>query len=316
MKPITNFQLTTPVLLLVFNRLETTRQVFEAIRQAKPPRLYIGADGARVSMPGENEKVMTVRDYIIENIDWDCEVRTLFRDRNLGCKRAVSEAISWFFDNEVEGIILEDDCLPTNTFFEFCEWGLKKYQGNDAVGMISGSNLLDYLSNSPFRNVFSRYISIWGWGTWRDRWSKYDSCISLNDIKDLDFSLRRQRHLSYWERFFWRNVFKHTVTFGTTWDFYVQFMFFRENLFNVFPTKNLVTNLGFGQEATHTKIGAPEYWKRSLPQYYDNLMSLPASDLFLPDVARDRILAATIYNCKPLRAIRLAFMNVIRYTSV
>ena len=109
--------LETAVLFLVFNRLDTTKQVFEAIRKAKPPRLYIAADGPRESKEGEAEKVKAVREYVMSNINWDCEVKTLFRDKNLGCKYAVSGAIDWFFENEEMGIILEDDCLPSQSFF-------------------------------------------------------------------------------------------------------------------------------------------------------------------------------------------------------
>ena len=111
----------TPVLFLVFNRLDTTKQVFESIKRAQPPRIYISSDGPRNNVDGENEVVEIVRNYILENIDWDCEVYTLFRDRNLGCKYAVSEAITWFFKNEEQGIVLEDDCLPIESFFWYCE---------------------------------------------------------------------------------------------------------------------------------------------------------------------------------------------------
>ncbi len=113
--------LNTAVLFLVFNRLDVTKQVFGAIKQAKPPRLYIAADGARETKDGEELKVEEVRDFILSNIDWECEVKTLFRENNFGCKYAVSGAIDWFFENEEMGIILEDDCLPSQSFFWFCE---------------------------------------------------------------------------------------------------------------------------------------------------------------------------------------------------
>ena len=120
--------LNTAVLFLVFNRLDTTKQVFEAIQQAKPPRLYVAADGARELKEGEAEIVKAVREFVIQNIDWECEVKTLFREQNHGCKMAVSGAIDWFFANEEKGIILEDDCLPSQSFFWFCEELLYKYK--------------------------------------------------------------------------------------------------------------------------------------------------------------------------------------------
>jgi GR25 family glycosyltransferase involved in LPS biosynthesis len=114
-------KLTNAILFLVFNRLDTVKQVFEAIRQAKPPRFYIASDGPRYDRIGEKEKVEQVRKYILNTIDWECEVKTLFREQNFGCGRAVSSAITWFFEQEEQGIILEDDCLPTTSFFPYCE---------------------------------------------------------------------------------------------------------------------------------------------------------------------------------------------------
>jgi GT2 family glycosyltransferase len=119
--------LKTAVLFLIFNRPDTTKQVFAAIRKAKPPKLYVAADGPRADNPGEAEKVEQVR-LIATNIDWDCELKTLFRDENLGCGKGVSSAITWFFENEGEGIILEDDCLPSQSFFWYCEELLERYR--------------------------------------------------------------------------------------------------------------------------------------------------------------------------------------------
>ena len=132
--------LKSPVLFLVFNRPDTTRRVLEAIRQAQPSQLFIAADGPREGKSGEAEKCADVRRIVNEGIDWDCEVKTLFRDKNLGCKVAVSRAIDWFFEHVEEGIILEDDCLPHPTFFRFCEELLNKYRDDERIGQISGDN--------------------------------------------------------------------------------------------------------------------------------------------------------------------------------
>ncbi len=306
-------RVSSPILLLVFNRPDITREVFEAIRHARPTKLYIGADGPRKNISGELEKVNAVREYIMGNIDWSCEVQTRFRDTNLGCKRAVSDAISWFFSCESEGIILEDDCLPVPGFFTFCEWGLHEYRNRKAVGMISGSNLIDYLSPSPYRHGFSKYINVWGWATWRDRWNDCDLSISFSDIRRLDQQLIQDRALSTVERVFWKNVFKHTVMFPSTWDWYVQFQFFKYNLLSVFPSRNLVTNLGFGDSGTHTYGTPPLYWKKSLPDPKLDLMSLPVCDDFAVNRNRDRMLAATIWHCSPWRTVRLTLMNLARY---
>ena len=154
--------LNTAVLFLIFNRLDTTKQVFEAIRQAKPPRLYIAADGARSSREGEAEKVQAVREYIIQNIDWECEVKTLFREQNLGCKYAVSGAIDWFFENEEMGIILEDDCLPSQSFFWFCEELLERYKDDMRVWHIGGSNFQNGIKRGDGDYYFSKYNTFFG----------------------------------------------------------------------------------------------------------------------------------------------------------
>src|SRR5580704_13976707 len=117
----------TPVLFLIFNRLDTTRKVFNEIRKAHPQKLFIAADGPRANKPGEKELCEKTRQFVTKNVDWNCEVKTLFRNENLGCKVAVKGAIDWFFENVTEGIILEDDCLPNQSFFRFCAFGLNKY---------------------------------------------------------------------------------------------------------------------------------------------------------------------------------------------
>lgn len=156
--------LKTAVLFLVFNRPETTKTVFEAIRKAKPKRLYIAADGPRKHREGENEKVSSVR-QIVTYVDWPCDVKTLFRDENLGCKSAVSGAITWFFNHEEEGIILEDDCLPHPDFFPFCESLLKRYANDERIWVITGNNFQNGIQRGEASYYFSRYNHVWGWAS-------------------------------------------------------------------------------------------------------------------------------------------------------
>ena len=152
----------SPVLFLVFNRPETTRQVFEAIRTAKPPRLYIAADGPRLEREGERASCEEVRKIALE-VDWECDVNTLFRVENLGCKRGPSEGISWFFEHEDEGIILEDDCLPDQSFFSFCEELLERYRNDTRIMAISGNNFQHGRKRTEYSYYFSRYFHGWGW---------------------------------------------------------------------------------------------------------------------------------------------------------
>jgi len=161
--------LKTPVLFLIFKRLDTTKQVFEQIKKAKPPRLYIAADGPRDYVEGEAEKVKAAREYVLSNIDWNCEVKTLFREKNLGCGKAVSEAITWFFENEEQGIILEDDTVPSQSFFWFCEELLNRYKDEKKVWHIGGTNFQDGIIRGNGDYYFSALNHIWGWASWVDR---------------------------------------------------------------------------------------------------------------------------------------------------
>ena len=173
-------QLNTAVLFLVFNRPETTARVFDAIRKARPPRLYVAADGPRTNRPGEAERVEKVR-QIATAVDWPCEVNTLFRKDNIGCKRAVSGAITWFFEKEEEGIILEDDTLPSQSFFWFCQELLEIYRDDERIFIISGYNKQDEWNAEKVDYFFSYFGGIWGWASWRRAWKHFD--IEMTDLE-------------------------------------------------------------------------------------------------------------------------------------
>jgi len=244
--------LKTAVLFLVFNRPDTTKQVFDAIRKAKPPRLYVAADGPRLDREGEKEKVQAVRDHVMENIDWECEVITLFRDENLGCKYAVSGAITWFFEHEEMGIILEDDCLPSQSFFWFCEELLERYKDDERIWQIGGYNPLP-LQNNESDYYFSRLPIIWGWCTWRNRWKHYTVRSSIDDntkyiLKDYFYS-----NINFVEKWLksYEKVLKNEIS---TWDYDWLITVALNNGLSIKPNLNFVENIGFGQDATHTKV--------------------------------------------------------------
>ena len=244
-------KLNTAVLFLVFNRIDTTKQVLESIKKAKPPRLYIAADGARENKEGEDQIVESIRNYILETIDWDCEVQILFRDKNLGCKMAVSGAIDWFFEHEEAGIILEDDCLPSQSFFWFCEDLLDRYKYDMRVWNIGGYKQ-PYLRGDSFSYNFSRFTQIWGWASWANRWNHYDVTISkyknnLNLLKEYDFFREDFENSS-------RVKMLNKVLSGEidTWCYQWNFTIRINNGLSIRPSVNLVSNIGFGKDATHT----------------------------------------------------------------
>ena len=245
-----NPMLNTPVLFLIFNRLRTTKEVFRSIKDAKPSKLYIASDGPRLNKEGESAKVNLVREYVLSEINWECEVKTLFRKENLGCKYAVSSAITWFFENEEQGIILEDDCLPAESFFWYCEELLNKYKHDSRIWHISGNNFQKTHTPDSFSYHFSKFIHIWGWACWADRWAKYD--VEMQSYKQSDFQeifIDDPSENQYWSKIF------HKVSKGMidTWDYQWVYTAWKNNGLSIAPNVNLVSNIGFGEDATHTR---------------------------------------------------------------
>lgn len=240
----------SPVLFIIFNRPETTKVVFEAIRKAQPAKLYIAADGPRQGKTGEYERCQAARNIAI-NVDWECDVQSLFRDTNLGCKVAVSSAIDWFFENVEEGIILEDDCVPDISFFRYCDELLEKYRHDGRIGMISGDNFQFGRKRTGASYYFSRFTHIWGWATWRRAWEKYDVEMTLwPEVRDNGFlidMLDTQGEVDYWSHIFERTYAGQI----NTWDYQLMFSFWVNSFLNILPCNNLVKNIGFNANGTH-----------------------------------------------------------------
>lgn len=266
-----------PVLFLVFNRLDITKQVFEEIKKAKPKKLFIAADGPRNKM--EKKKTDAVRKYILDNIDWSCEVKTLFRTKNLGCGKAVSNAITWFFDNVNMGIILEDDCLPSQSFFPFCEELLKKYKNNEKIMHISGFNPVSIKKEFNEDYFFSNSPSVWGWATWKRAWEKYDfemkSFAEFKKLKKIDsFGFNKKMTHKKLENF--NLVFNKKID---TWDGQWGFAILNNRGFCISPYKNLIKNIGFGVQSTHNFGSGKRFLKINLekvnfPMVHPNKINL------------------------------------------
>jgi len=238
---VTDITLTSPVLFLIFNRPETTQQVFSAIRKAKPPRLYVAADGPRSDYPNEDEKCEHSR-KIATNVDWDCE--------NLGCRLAVSQAIYWFFEQEPEGIILEDDCLPSQSFFWFCQEMLEYFRNDKAVGVICGfySNELEYKPSASF--FFSRYLRVWGWAGWRRSNEGYDSNINLLIEKQNTWKKDIFSRTDIFLKRYWQDMFEEVGSGKIdTWDIQLQYLLWQKKQQVIVSSKNLVQNIGWAQGA-------------------------------------------------------------------
>ncbi|GGI79872.1 hemolytic protein HlpA [Polymorphobacter multimanifer] len=246
----------SPVLLIVFNRPEKTAAVMERLRAARPPKLYVAADGPRPSRAGEAERCAAVRS-IATGVDWPCDVHTLFRDANLGCKHGVAGAIDWFFAHEPEGIILEDDILPTPDFFAFCDDQLERHRDDPQVGMIGGINLVaSHLPADGASWGYTGYPQIWGWASWRRAWAHFDVALSnwpaVLPAFRAGFGRRQLAADMFIDRL-------GQVASGSldTWDYQWVLACRLAGMSCVLPSVSLVENIGFDAEATHTIGEAP-----------------------------------------------------------
>ena len=244
--------LETPVLLIVFNRPDKARQSFAEIRKAQPKKLYLAGDGPRHEE--ERARCEECR-ALAQQVDWDCEVHTLFRDENVGCGRGPYESINWLFEHEETGIILEDDCLPHPSFFTFCDEVLARYRHDTRVMHVAGTYYLGDWQNDPdYSYRFSQHGATWGWATWRRAWQHYD--YELKQFPEL-------RQKGYFDNFFtlekekrYRlNLFQQTYDDPASvdwWDYQWDFARYSQNGLSIVPNVNLISNIGFGEDATHT----------------------------------------------------------------
>jgi hypothetical protein len=286
-----NTSLETPIVLIIFKRPDTTSKVFEVIRQAKPEKLLVIADGARTDRLGEAEKCAAAR-AIIDRVDWDCEVLKNYSDINLGCARRVSSGLNWVFDQVEEAIILEDDCVPDPTFFPFCEELLDRYRYDTRIMAISGQNVQFGRKRTDYSYYFSRYNHCWGWATWRRAWQHFDFDMKLwsevqskgllNDLLETPDAVER-----------WTQIFQDTYDGqNDSWAYRWTFACWVQSSLSILSNVNLVSNIGFGSESTHTTEKASK------------LDSIPAKRLDFPlkhppliirDAQADRITQQAVF---------------------
>ena len=246
-----------PVLLIVFNRPDTTQIVFDVIRRAKPKKLYVSADGPRI---GNDNDILNCRKTreIVKKIDWDCEVHYQFHEKNLGCGLGPVSAISWVFKNEDRAIILEDDCVPALSFFPYCNELLEKYKDDNRIWVISGNNYNEERKVGDSSYFISRYGHSWGWATWRRAWNHFDHKMTLfekfieqNQIYNA-FSDKKQA------KFFlkkYTQVYNDPTALSHIWDFQFGFAVISNGGLSIVPAKNLVSNIGY--IGTHSYRKAP-----------------------------------------------------------
>jgi hypothetical protein len=241
-----------PVALFVFNRPQLTAAVYERVRAARPRRLLVVADGPRRSRPEDGPLCRATR-QIVSAPDWPCELLTNFADENLGCGQRVSSGLDWVFQQCPEAIILEDDCVPSASFFTFCSEMLSRYRDDPRIMHVSGNNFQDGRTRGSGSYFFARYTLSWGWATWRRAWSHYDvraSCWpTAYRARWLDSILDNPKEVQHWEDVFDR-VYRGRID---GWDYQWLLSCWRRGGMSIHPNRNLVTNIGAGPDATHFK---------------------------------------------------------------
>jgi hypothetical protein len=276
--------LTAPVLLIAFNRPETTRRVLNEIARAAPGRLFVAVDGPREGHPDDRTRCADVLETIRNGIHWKCDAEYLVRKTNLGCGRAPASAISWFFENVEEGIILEDDCLPVPQFFPFCTSLLRRYREESRVAHIGGFNCQSGRKRGDASYYFSRYFHCWGWASWGRAWDGFD--VEMKDYPEFLAERRLERLFPRRSvREFWKDNFDEAAHGdGSVWDYQWVYLNFKKDRLAVVPNWNMIENIGFGSGATHTRAH-----DRRMPAVADDIPSeIVHSTLICPsDLADD-----------------------------
>lgn len=289
----------TPILFITFNRPAHTSKVFERIREVKPKFLFVASDGPRPNHPEDPEKIMRVRELISTGIDWDCELKTLFRQENLGCGYGPANAISWFFSHVEEGIILEDDCYPSLSFFTFCKECLNAYKDNHSIYNIAGSNFQCGIVRTAYSYYFSKYAFTWGWATWKRAWDRYNIQIPKEEIsrtlKEISFS---KKEVKYWS---------HILTLTAdnkfdAWDYSWYYLIWKNKGLCIVPARNLIKNIGIGNESTHTSSFSDKY----------ELCALEEIKNFVPNQNFTIDSEADSFYCRNFLYSRTSFPNILR----
>jgi hypothetical protein len=298
-----------PVAVFIFNRPGSVSKVLEAVKKANPPLLFVIADGPRANHPEDKHLVSQAR-AVVEQIEWPCEVLRAYSDVNLGCDRRIATGLDWVFGIADRAIVLEDDCLPDPTFFPYCEELLERYENDERVQMISGSNVTGISGSYSYH--FSNCYHIWGWAGWARAWRHYDESMlewpSLRDAGWLRSHLHSRRGAEMAQVFF-DGAYAGRLP---QWDFYWAFTGWRRNALSIIPRVNLVQNSGYGAGATHQVDGNHPF--AGIPA---RAISFPLRHPPQVKVLRkaDRAVWNTLYSRLPAvrrRSVRRRLVSVVR----
>ncbi|MGL5062902.1 MAG: glycosyltransferase family 2 protein [Microcoleus sp.] len=292
---MSEISLKTPVAFIIFKRPAETERVFAEIRKVKPPKLLVVADGPRPDKPGEDLQCAAAR-AVIDRVDWECEVLQNYADSNLGCRRRVSSGLDWVFDTVEEAIIIEDDCLPHQSFFYFAQELLDRYRDDERIMSISGQNVQFGKQRTDFSYYFSRYTHCWSWASWRRAWRHYDLEMKLwPQVRDGNFLmdvLGDPHAAKMWQKTC-QLCYEGAID---TWDFQWTFASFIQNGLNILANVNLAANIGHGTGGTHTDDTNSPYNNMSVGEMVFPLKHPP---FVIRDEQADRFTQNTLYDYDP-----------------
>lgn len=297
----------TPIIFCLFNRPDTTARVFAEIAKIKPQQLFIVADGPRPARPDDIEGCARTR-AIIDRVDWDCRVYKNYSDRNLGCTQRMATGIGWAFTHVEEAIILEDDCLPDPTFFPYCAELLERYRDNPRIMQIAGFNVPQDRRTRAFSYYFSRFATNWGWATWRRAWRHYDVGVaawpSMRHTTWLLDILQDRRVADFWAHML---DLAHSRALGT-WDYQWLFACWQQRGLSVQPSVSMITNLGFGEDATHTTSSCHD--PRARVKAAQMVFPLRHPALLMEDRKADRIyIRQAVLPSLPVSGLQMRFQK-------
>lgn len=292
----------SPVLMIVFNRPDKAQKVLSAIRTVAPKKLYIAADGPRPGHPTDADQCKSTRE-IVNQVDWDCEVKTLFQPKNLGCGLAVSTGISWFFHQEEKGIILEDDCLPNIDFFRFCDELLDKYQHDTRVMQVSGTNYhKGWKRDADYSYYFSSIGHCWGWATWRRAWNHFD--LYMKKYPEL-------KSKGYMDDYVFKDVIAYFAALPNieqeTWDVSWDFAKYSQSGLSIIPHANMVKNIGLDGDSTHEFEGT----KYKLEYSKEDSFPLKHPSMIIPDTVSDHKYYQEYWGKSRIEKIKMAVKKMI-----
>ena len=295
-----------PVLLIIWRRPDILRQVIDAIRPVAPIRLFVACDGPRPDCPDEARKVAATRQVIEQDINWPCQIERLYSDENQGCSAGPIRAITWFFDQVEEGIILEDDCVPHPDFFPYCATLLERYRHDSRVWCISGNNFQNGHWRGEASYFFSHIPLIWGWATWRSCWSQYNKSLlswpAFRESSLLESILHDECMRYYWSNKWDQTYMNNRVTW---WDYQWVYTCISNGGLAAHPNLNLIHNIGTGPDATHTIGGIIEH------QLSDRSMQpIRHPEFIVSDCAADRFLFDNVFGGFRIRRQRTLYYRI------